>query len=115
MTNVTKELTNRWALKKWVNDYMDDHGGDRLAWERVSKDPWLYDRDTTAEEAIILKLKDQCPRCGISARYHRDDCEFSMTQLMFREMESADRGIVYFESLTVELQNKLKQLGPKNV
>ena len=59
MTNVTKELTNRWALKKWVNDYMDDHGGDRLAWEKVSKDPWLYDRDTTAEEAIILKLKDQ--------------------------------------------------------
>ena len=55
MTNVTKELTNRWALKKWVNDYMDDHGGDRLAWEKVSKDPWLYDRDTTAEEAKILK------------------------------------------------------------
>jgi len=64
---------------------------------------------------MILKLKDQCPRCGISARFHRDDCEFSMNQLMFREMESADRGIVYFESLTWELQNKMKELGPGNV
>jgi len=38
-----------------------------------------------------------------------------MNQLMFREMESADRGIVYFESLTWELQNKMKELGPGNV
>ncbi len=115
MTNVTKELKDRWEFKQWVNDYMNDHSGDRLAWEKVSKDPWLYDRDVTLEEAMILKLKDQCPRCGISARFHRDDCEFSMNQLMFREMESADRGIVYFESLTWELQNKMKELGPGNV
>ena len=59
MTNVTKELKDRWEFKQWVNDYMNDHGGDRLAWEKVSKDPWLYDRDVTLEEAMILKLKDQ--------------------------------------------------------
>ena len=110
MTNVTKKLEDRWALKKWVNDYMDDHDGDSLAWELISKDPWLYDPDTTTEECIILKLKDQCPQCGYSARYHRDDCEYSMSQLMFREMESADRGIVYFELATWELQKKMKEL-----
>ena len=115
MTNVTKELKERWALKKWVNDYLDDHGGDKLAWETISKDPWLYDPNTGLEEAMLLKLKDQCPRCGISARFHRDDCEFSMNQLMFREMESADRGIVYFESLTWELQKKMKHHEPGNV
>lgn len=115
MTKVTKELKNAWEFRQWVNDYMDDHGGDRLAWEKISKDPWLYDNTITLEEAMILKLKDQCPRCGISARFHRDDCEFSMQQLMFRELESADRGIIYFESLTWELQKKMKQHEPDNV
>jgi hypothetical protein len=115
MTKVTKELKDRWILKQWVKDYLDDHDGDTIAWEKISKDPWLYDTNVTLEEAMILKLKDQCPRCGISARFHRDDCEFSMQQLMFREMESADRGIVYFESLTWGLQNKMKGLGSSNV
>ena len=115
MTKVTKELKDRWALKQWIKDYMDDHDGDTIAWEKISKDPWLYDNTITLEEAMILKLKDQCPRCGISARFHRDDCEFSMQQLMFRELESADRGIIYFESLTWELQKKMKQHEPDNV
>ena len=73
MTKVTKELKDRWALKQWIKDYMDDHDGDTIAWEKISKDPWLYDNTITLEEAMILKLKDQCPRCGISARFHRDD------------------------------------------
>ena len=75
----------------------------------------LYDNTVTLEQAMILKLKDQCPRCGISARFHRDDCEFSMQQLMFRELESADRGIIYFELLNWELMKKLKDHEPENV
>lgn len=112
---ITKELKDRWALKKWIKDYMDDHDGDSLAWEKISRDPWLYDKNVTLEEAIILKLKDRCPRCGYSAKYHKDDCEFSMQQLMFREMESADRGIVYFELLNWELMKKMKDHEPDNV
>ena len=94
---------------------MDDHDGDTIAWEKISKDPWLYDNTVTLEEAMILKLKDNCPQCGISARFHRDDCEFSMQQLMFRELESSDRGIIYFELLNWELMRKLKDHEPENV
>ena len=115
MTKVTKELKDRWALKQWVKDYLDDHDGDTIAWEKISKDPWLYDNTVTLEEAMILKLKDKCPQCGISARFHRDDCEFSMQQLMFRELESSDRGIIYFELLNWELMRKLKDHEPENV
>lgn len=114
MTTKTKKLMDTWELRAWVTQYLNDINGDHVEWSRISRDPWLYDPNVTIEEAMILKLKDKCPRCGYSARYHKDDCEFSMQQLMFRELESADRGILYFNLLTEELVEKMKKLN-KNV
>ena len=50
MTKVTKKLKDRWALKQWIKDYLDDHDGDTIAWEKISKDPWLYDNTVTLED-----------------------------------------------------------------
>ena len=47
------------------------------------------------------------------SQYHRDDCEYSMNQLMFRELESSDRGLIYFTMAMGELISKQKELGDK--
>lgn len=111
----TKVLKDRWDLRKQINDYLDqfDMVDMHDAWEKISKDPWLFDPNTTVEEAMILKLKDKCPSCGYSARYHRDDCEYSINQLMFRELESADKGMIFFTLAMGELQHKKVTLGDK--
>ena len=109
----TKVLKDRWALRKEINDYLDRFDMEDMhdAWEKISRDPWLFDKDTTVEEAMILKLKNQCPQCGYPSQFHRDDCEYSMNQLMFRELESSDRGMIFFAMAMGELISKQKKLG----
>ena len=111
----TKVLKDRWELRQAINNYLDKFEMEDMhdAWEKISKDPWLFDANTTVEEAMILKLKDKCPSCGYSARYHKDDCEYSINQLMFRELESADKGMIFFMTSIGELLDKKSKLGDK--
>ena len=39
---------------------------------------------------MFYKLKDKCHVCGISPRFHRDDCPYSMPQLHFAELDRHD-------------------------
>ena len=111
----TKVIKDRYALRKEINEYLDqfDYEDMHDAWQKISRDPWLFDKDTRVEESMILKLKNKCPRCGMPSQYHRDDCEYSMNQLMFRELESSDRGLIYFTMAMGELISKQKELGDK--
>ena len=111
----TKVIKDRYALRKEINEYLDqfDYEDMHDAWQKISRDPWLFDKDTSVEEAMILKLKNKCPRCGLPSQYHSEDCEYSMNQLMFRELESSDRGLIYFTMAMGELISKQKELGDK--
>ena len=100
---MTKVLKDRYALRKEINDYLDnfDYNDMHIEWDKISRDPWLFDSSITVEEAMILKLKNKCPQCGMDPRYHRDDCEFSMNQLMFRELESGDNSFIFYVDVYV--------------
>ena len=109
---MTKVLKDRYALRKEINDYLDnfDYNDMHIEWDKISRDPWLFDSSITVEEAMILKLKNKCPQCGMDPRYHRDDCEFRMNQLMFRELESGDNSFIFYVHLMGELAHKKKAL-----
>ena len=56
----------------------------------ISLNPWLYDDALTKEECMMWKLKNTCHVCGISVKYHRDDCAFSAPQLSFAAIKAGN-------------------------
>ena len=48
----------------------------------IAANPWLYDETFTNEERMFWKLKNVCHKCGTDPAYHKDDCQYSMPQLM---------------------------------
>ena len=56
----------------------------------ISLNPWLYDDALTEEECIMWKLKDTCHVCGMSVKFHRDDCAFSYSQLCFASIAAGE-------------------------
>ena len=48
----------------------------------IVANPWLYDSALSEEDCMFYKIKGTCHQCGISVRFHRDDCIFSMNQLL---------------------------------
>ena len=52
----TKVIKDRYALRKEINEYLDqfDYEDMHDAWQKISRDRWLFDKDTSVEEAMIL-------------------------------------------------------------
>ena len=80
--------------------------------EKMSRDPWLYDPIVDEDDVLFYKLKDKCPRCGVSAKHHRDDCTWSMQQLMFAELEQGDKFYFYLDLIFQDplVQEKMKRV-----
>ena len=81
--------------------------------EQMSRDPWIYDPIVEEDDVMFYKLKDKCPRCGMSAKHHRDDCTWSMQQLMFAELEQSDKFYFYLDLIFQDpnVQEKMKRLN----
>ena len=55
---MTKVIKDRFQLRQEINNYLDryhDTMDMHEAWAKISRDPWLFDKNTSVEEAMILK------------------------------------------------------------
>ena len=92
-TNPEKDVIDRVkkiGVTNYIKELLEDHTFEELDNHKVSLEPWLYDPSVTKEDAMFYKLKDRCHVCGISPRFHRDDCPYSMPQLHFAELDRHD-------------------------
>ena len=71
----TKEQEQK--VKQIIRDVVTGPNS-HVVFEQMSKDPWIYDPIVEEDEVMYYKLKDKCPRCGMSAKHHRDDCTWSI-------------------------------------
>ena len=83
------------GISEYIKELLADHDFGEITNAQISSEPWLYDPELTHEEAMFYKLKDKCHVCGISPRFHRDDCPYSRNQLYFAELEKADMGLTH--------------------
>ena len=83
------------GIHRYIKELLADHDYGELAPDEVSRNPWIYDPLLTDEERMFWKLKGECHVCRINVRFHRDDCCFSSTQLMYEQMNRHDQGIEY--------------------
>ncbi len=58
----------------------------------ISQNPWLYDDNLDDNDRMMWKLKNKCHLCSIDPMFHRDDCGFSIPQLM---MSGALSGLMH--------------------
>ena len=98
-------------VKELIRDVVSGPNS-HVVFEKMSKDPWIYDPIVSEDEVMYYKLKDKWPRCGMSAKHHRDDCTWSMQQLMFAELEQSDKFYFYLDLIIQDpnVQEKMKRL-----
>lgn len=58
----------------------------------ISHNPWLYDDNLDDQDRMMWKLKNICHLCHIDPTFHRDDCGYSLPQLM---MSGALSGLMH--------------------
>jgi len=102
------------GITEYIKELLEDHNFDELNNSDVSLEPWLYDPAISHEEAMFYKLKDKCHVCGVSPRFHRDDCPYSMNQLYFAELEKHDLGLTHINHYINALIGELNIKGVKS-